>query len=84
MEKQTAITTAIQSTFGQQVQFLQKLVHARSCNPFLPESSPPDVSVEEEVAVVIREELDKLTFNAELIGVSSRRPNVLCQLTWIW
>ena len=80
MEKETAITTAIQSTFGQQVQFLQKLVHARSCNPFLPESSPPDVSVEEEVAVVIREELDKLTFNAELIGVSSRRPNVLCHI----
>ena len=80
MEKQTAITTAIQSTFGQQVEFLQRLVRARSSNPFLPESSPPDVPVEEEVAVVIQQELHQLGFQAELIGVSSRRPNVLCHI----
>ncbi len=60
MEKHTAITTSIQSMFGQQVEFLQRLVRARSSNPFLPESSPPDVPVEEEVAAVIQQELHHL------------------------
>ena len=80
MEKQEAISTAIQGTFKQQVPFLQRLVRARSVNPFLPESSLPDVPVEEEVAAVIQQELHRLGFQAELIGVSSQRPNVLCSI----
>jgi succinyl-diaminopimelate desuccinylase len=80
MEKQTAITTSIQSLFGQQVEFLQRLVRARSTNPFLPESSPPDVPVEEEVAAVIQQELYNLGFQAALIGVSAQRPNVICHI----
>jgi succinyl-diaminopimelate desuccinylase len=81
MEKQTAVTTSIQSMFGQQVEFLQRLVRARSTNPFLPESSPPDVPVEWETALVIQHELDKLTFQTELIGVSTKRPNVICHIS---
>ena len=69
---------ALQSAFGQQIEFLQRLVRARSSNPFLPESSPPDVPVEKEVAEVIQQELHRLGLPAELIGVSSQRPNVLC------
>jgi len=80
MEKQTAIKAAIQSTFGQQVEFLQRLVRARSTNPFLPDSSPPDVPVEEEVAAIIQLELHRLDLPADLIGVSFRRPNVLCSI----
>ncbi len=80
MEKHEAISTAIQGTFGQQVEFLQRLVRARSANPFLPQSSPPDVPVEEEVAAVIQQELHRLGFQVELIGVSSQRPNVVCHI----
>lgn len=80
MDKQQAIATTIQGTFGQQVEFLQRLVRARSTNPFLPESSLPDVPVEEEVAAVIQQELHRLGFKAELIGLSSKRPNVLCHI----
>jgi succinyl-diaminopimelate desuccinylase len=80
MNKQEALSTAIQSMFGQQVEFLQQLVRARSPNPFLPESSLHDVPVEEEVASVIQQELHRLGFQAELRGVSSQRPNVLCYI----
>jgi succinyl-diaminopimelate desuccinylase len=80
MEKQTVIRTTVHSTFEQQVGFLQRLVRARSSYPFLPGSSPPDVPVEEEVAIVIQQELHRLGFEAELVGVSSRRPNVLCHV----
>src|SRR5215472_4646182 len=80
MEKQPALTTCVQSTFGQQVEFLQNLVRARSSNPFIPESSPFDVPVEEKVAAAIQQELHRLGFKAELIGVSTKRPNVLCHI----
>jgi succinyl-diaminopimelate desuccinylase len=80
MDKHEAISTAIQGTFGEQVEFLQRLVRARSANPFLPQSSPPDIPVEKEVAVVIQQELHRLGFQAELRGVSSQRPNVVCHL----
>ena len=80
MDKQQAISTAIHGTFGHQVEFLQRLVRVRSANPFLPESSLPDVPVEDEVAVVIYQELHRLGFKAELIGLSSQRPNVLCHI----
>jgi acetylornithine deacetylase/succinyl-diaminopimelate desuccinylase-like protein len=73
-------TPAVQSAFRQQIEFLQRLVRARSSNPFLPESSPPDIPVEEEVAAVIQQELHRLGLPADLIGVSSQRPNVLCRV----
>ena len=80
MENQQAIARAIDEGFDQQVAFLQRLVRARSANPFLPETSRPDAPVEEEVARVTHEELHQLGFPAELHGVSPQRPNVLCHL----
>ncbi len=80
MNEQEAISTAIQGTFGQQVEFLQRLVQARSTNPFLPESSSPDIPVEQEVAAEIQQELHRLGFQSELRGVSSQRPNVVCHI----
>lgn len=80
MDRLAAISAAIQAQFSQEVEFLQWLVRARSSNPFLPESSPPDVPVEKEVAEVIQQELHRLGLPAELIGVSSQRPNVLCRI----
>ena len=71
---------AVQNAFRQQIEFLQRLVRAKSSNPFLPESSPPDVPVEEEVAAIIQQELHLLGFQAELLGVSSQRQNVVCRV----
>src|SRR6266700_567890 len=80
MEKQVAISKVIAAHFGQQVEFLQQLVRARSTNPLTPETSSPDVPVEQEVAGVIHQELYRLGFKAELIGVSSQRPNLICHI----
>src|SRR6516162_258337 len=74
------LTFVVQSVFGHQVEFLQRLVRARSSNPFLPDSSPSDVPVEEEVAGVIQQELYRLGLPTELIGVSTQRPNVVCRV----
>ena len=80
MDKQEAISTAVQAHFGQQVDFLQRLVRARSANPFTPETSRPDTPVEEEGARVTHQELHRLGLKAEFYGVSSQRPNVVCHL----
>jgi acetylornithine deacetylase/succinyl-diaminopimelate desuccinylase-like protein len=74
------LTSAVQSTFGQQIEFLQRLVRARSSNPFLPDSSPPEVPVEKVVAAVIQQELHRLGLPAEQFGISTKRPNVECRI----
>src|SRR6266699_768238 len=78
MEQHEMISGAISTHFGQQVTFLQQLVRAKSNNPFTPDTAPPDVPVEKEVADVICQELDSLGYRADLQGRSSQRPNVLC------
>src|SRR6266851_2488078 len=80
MEQSEAVATAIADLFDKQVEFLQRLVLTKSANPFTPDTSSPDVPVEEAVAAVIHQELQHLGFQAALHGVSSRRPNVLCFL----
>jgi succinyl-diaminopimelate desuccinylase len=80
MDRQAAISAVIRAQLGQQVEFLRRLVRARSANPFTPETSAPDTPVEEEVAAVTHQELHRLGFTSELIGVSSQRPNVVCRL----
>ena len=80
MEKREAISAVVQEHFDEQVEFLQRLVSARSTNPFTPETSPPDVPVEKEVAALIHQELHQLGFHAELHGVSSQRPNAVCHI----
>ena len=57
-----------------QVGFLQRLIRARSANPFLPEASPPDVPIEAEVAARIHEELHQLGLPATFYGVSPSVP----------
>jgi acetylornithine deacetylase/succinyl-diaminopimelate desuccinylase-like protein len=80
MEKQQAITQAIGKHFAQQVDFLQRLVQAKSTNPFTPETSLPSVPVEEAVATIVQQELQQLGFKADLHGVAPERPNVVCHL----
>ena len=80
MDQQVSISNIIRAQFGRQVEFLQHLIRAKSANPYTPETSPPDVPVEEEVAAVIHQELHHLGFPSELHGVSPQRPNVVSYL----
>lgn len=80
MAGQKHISAAVGEQFDQQVAFLQRMVRTKSTNRFTPDLSPPDVSVEEEIAAVILDELRWLGFQASLSGVSPERPNVVCHL----
>ncbi len=80
MEKRSEISETVHSQFEQEVAFLQRLVRAKSTNPFLPQTSSPDMPIEQEVADVIYQELQNLGFQAKLIGVTPQRPNVVCRL----
>src|SRR5258708_33603890 len=80
MEKQQAITQTIGKHFAQQVDFLQRLVQAKSTNPYTPETSLPSIPVEEAVATIVQQELQQLGFKADLHGGSPERPNVVCHL----
>ena len=80
MGKNEAISLAIEKRFGQHIAFLQRLVRARSTNSSTPETSDPDNPVEKEVADVIHREMHQLGFKAEMIGVSTQRPNVVCRI----
>lgn len=81
MEHQAVIAAVIAELFDQQVDFLQRLARTKSANPFTPDTSSPDVPVEEEMARVISQELHHLGFPVALHGVSPQRPNVLSSLT---
>ncbi len=81
MEQQAAIAAVIAELFDQQVDFLQRLVRTKSANPFTPDTTSPDVPVEEEMARVISQELHHLGFPVALHGVSPQRPNVLSSLS---
>lgn len=77
MKKQVALSNVITANFSQQVAFLQRLIQAKSANPFTPETSAPDIPIEKEVAAVTHQELQRLDFTAELLGVTPDRPNVV-------
>lgn len=80
MKQLKSLSLAIADQFDQEIWFLRNLVQTKSTNPFTPDTSPPDVAVEAEVAGVIREELARLDFHPTLHGVSPERPNVLCHI----
>ena len=54
VKKRQAITQTIREQFEQQVDFLQRLVQAKSANPFTPETSLPSLPVEEAVASLVQ------------------------------
>jgi hypothetical protein len=56
-KEQKIIAAAIQKQFQHERAFLQRLVQARSSNPFTPETSCTDQPVETEVANTIVQEL---------------------------
>ncbi|MGH2481048.1 MAG: M20 family metallopeptidase, partial [Ktedonobacteraceae bacterium] len=79
MKKQHGIAAAVQKQFQEEKKFLQRLVRARSNNPFTPETSCSDQPIEAEVAQIIIQELQHLGYTQiQTVGVSEQRPNVLC------
>ena len=80
MDKQEVVARVIADYFDRQVDFLQQLIRAKSPNPLTPDTSLPDNPVEEAVAAVVYQELQRLGFLAALYGVSPRRQNVLCTI----
>ena len=80
MDEPTTLSGVIGANFGQEIVFLQRMVRARSANPFTPETSSPDIPVEEEGAAITQQELQRLGCASELRGVSARRPNVVSRL----
>lgn len=80
MREQDSLAAVIQGQFQQEIAFLQRLVRAKSSNPFTPETSRPDHPVEAEVAAVVHQELLHLEYQPALTGISTQRPNVLCTI----
>ena len=81
MKRQKSIAATIQKQFQQERAFLQRLVRARSSNPFTPETSCSDHPIEAEVAHIIVQELQCLGYtHIQTLGVSEQRPNVLCSI----
>jgi succinyl-diaminopimelate desuccinylase len=81
MKKQNSVAITIQKQFGHEKEFLQRLVRARSSNPFTPETSCADQPVEAEVAQVVLQELHHLGYTqTQIVGVSEQRPNILCSI----
>lgn len=71
---------AIARRRDEQIAFVQRLVQARSDNPFTPETSDPAAPVEREVAALIAAQLSDLGFEPELNGLTPERPNVVARL----
>lgn len=68
---------AVQRNRREQVDFLQRLIRAKSANPFTPEDSSPVVPIEREVAYLIYDKLRVIGLMPEFRGASSERPNVV-------
>ena len=81
MKARDSLSRVLTEQFSDEVLFLQRLIQTNSVNSFIPETSPPDVPVEKDVALLIEGELTRLGFQPQLHGVSPQRPNVLCHFS---
>jgi succinyl-diaminopimelate desuccinylase len=77
---QQEVAGHIDDGFDEEVMYLQRMVQCRSSNPFTPEMAPSDVPVEQQVAQVVLDQMQRLGLSATMRGVSAQRPNVLCSL----
>jgi len=75
------ILEEIESSKEEEVQFLQKLVQTKSVNPNMddPMKSSPYDNVELEMAELIFNKLKEMGLSPKLEGMSSLRPNVVCE-----
>ncbi|MDP3093368.1 MAG: ArgE/DapE family deacylase [bacterium] len=76
------IIREIDRTKSEQIAFLQKLVQTNSVNPYIedPLKSSPYEPVELAVADLIFKKLESVGLKPKLVGLSPKRPNVVCQL----
>lgn len=72
------ITKAVEKNFSDQVGFASELVQTKSENPYTPELSMKNIPIELGVANIIYEKLQKIGIMPKRIGVSKKRPNVVC------
>src|SRR5438105_1103740 len=70
----------IDQHFAAEVEFLQRLVRAKSANFYTIDTSPTDEPVEAEVAAIIHEQMHHFRWPSQLIGIAAARPNVFCHL----
>lgn len=70
----------IEKNSEEQVQFLQKLVQAKSSNPYTALDSSPDEPIEKDVAYIIADKLNDIGLKPRLVGMSEQRPNVVAVL----
>ncbi len=75
------IIEEIEKSKKEQIEFLQKLVQTKSVNPNMddPTKSSPYDPIELEVAELIFNKLKKIGLTPKFEGVSSSRPNVVCE-----
>jgi acetylornithine deacetylase/succinyl-diaminopimelate desuccinylase-like protein len=77
----TELDSIIRRHRDDQIAFLQRLVRARSTNPYTPERSDPADPVEREVAHLILAELEQIGLRPAQQGISPERPNVVARLS---
>jgi len=75
------IISEIETFKEEQIEFLQELVRTPSVNPYVknPTKSNPKKPVELEVAKLIFNKLKKFGLSPRFEGISSLRPNVVCE-----
>ena len=75
------ILKEIEKSEKEQVEFLQKLVQTRSVNPNMddPTKSSPYNPIELEIAELIFDKLRRIGLSPKFEGISSSRPNVVCE-----
>ncbi|MBU4369613.1 ArgE/DapE family deacylase [Patescibacteria group bacterium] len=72
----------IEKSAKEEIEFLQKLVQAKSVNPNMddPIKSSPDDPIELEVANLIFNQLKEIGLSPKFEGISCSRPNVVCEM----
>ncbi len=75
------IIEEIERSEKEQIEFLQKLIQARSVNPHMddPTKSSPYDPIELEIAELIFKKLKEVGLEPKFEAVSLSRPNVICQ-----
>lgn len=82
MEKtKLQIIKEIEKSKREQIEFLQKLIQTQSVNPNMddPTKSSPYDAIELDIAELIFSKLKKIGLSPKFEGISSSRPNVVCE-----
>lgn len=72
------ISQTVARNFSEQTSFAASLVRENSENPYTPDQSSPKNAIEKGVAELIYEKLKSFGLTPKRLGVSTKRPNVVC------